>query len=495
MAVEKYDTPTNPQESSDELCKKFERTLNLKAEQLIKSAIQTNIFAEWEEKFLSCPKNKLALSAVSNGDLSSIIYQRNAAIFDNNHVYSDKIDLEGSPVTYQRKSGRCWLFAVTNVIRVEFMKKFNLSEFEFSQGYLFFYDKLEKANCKSEYISLFRLIGIIDFLENILKTSEEPLDSRVVSFLLSEPINDGGQYDMVVNLLNKYGLVPKHVYPDAYNAKDSASLNRLIKTKLREYALILRSLVAKSATTTTISSFRAKMMEEIYVILAISLGIPPKPDDEFTWLYVDKDNKVHSCKTTPLLFYKESSQFKGDEYISLINDPRNEYGRLYTVDMLSNMAGGIGVRYLNTKMETLKEVAIKMIKKQQPIFFGADSGKYIDRQSGIFDTALFDYELAFNVKPNLTKGDRLRVGESLMTHAMVITAVHIEDGKPVKWRVQNSWGEDVGQKGWFMMTDEWMTEFVYQIVCHYSDLSEELQSVINQVPIVLPPWDPMGSLA
>ncbi|KTW32920.1 hypothetical protein PNEG_04273 [Pneumocystis murina B123] len=480
MAIEKYDIPINSQESSDELCKKFEKTLNLKTEYLIISAIQTNIFAEWEKKFLFCPKNRLALSAVSNGDLSSIIFQREAAILNNNHVYSDKIELEGSPVTYQRKSGRCWLFAVTNVIRVEFMKKYNLSEFEFSQAYLFFYDKLEKANY---------------FLENILKTSEEALDSRIVSFLLSEPINDGGQYDMVVNLLNKYGLVPKHVYPDAYNAKDSVSLNRIIKMKLREYALILRSLVAKNATTTTISSFRAKMIEEIYVILAISLGIPPKPDDEFTWLYVDKDNKVNSYKTTPKLFYREFSQFKGDEYISLINDPRNEYGKMYTVDMLSNMAGGIGVRYLNTKMETLKEVAIKMIKENRPVFFGADSGKYIDRQSGIFDTALFNYELAFNVKSNLSKADRLRVGESLMTHAMVITAVHIEDGKPVKWRVQNSWGEDVGQKGWFMMTDEWMTEFVYQIVCHHSDLSEELQSVIKQVPIVLPPWDPMGSLA
>ncbi|KTW29328.1 hypothetical protein T552_01283 [Pneumocystis carinii B80] len=480
MAIEKYDMSVSSKDSSDELCVKFQKTLNLKTEFLILSSIQTSIFVEWEKKFLSCPKNRLALSAVSNGDLSSIIFQREAAILNNNHVYSDKIEFEGSPVTYQRKSGRCWLFAVTNVIRVGFMKKYNLSEFEFSQAYLFFYDKLEKANF---------------FLENILKTSGDALDSRVVSFLLSEPINDGGQYDMIVNLLNKYGLVPKHIYPDAYNAKDSAALNRIIKTKLREYALILRNLVAGNATTTTISSFRAKMMEEIYVILAISLGIPPKPDDEFTWLYVDKDNKTHSCKATPISFYREFSEFKADEYISLINDPRNEYGKMYTVDMLSNMAGGIGIRYLNTKMETLKEVAINMIKKNMPIFFGADSGKYIDRQSGIFDIALFNYELAFNVKSNLSKADRLRTGESLMTHAMVITGVHIEDGKSVKWRVQNSWGEDVGQKGWFMMTDDWMTEFVYQIVCHQSDLSEELQSVLKQTPIVLPPWDPMGSLA
>lgn len=480
MACEKYDKTSNYQNSLDTLCNAFQKTLNFDTKCLIKSIIPTTVFEEWEQRLLSSPKNRLALSAISNGDLTSIILQQKAAIFNNNHVYSNKIDLEGSPITYQRKSGRCWLFAATNVIRVEFMKKFNLSEFEFSQNYLFFYDKLEKSNY---------------FLENIIKTSENDIDSRIVSFLLSEPIGDGGQFDMVINLVNKYGLVPKCIYPDSYNAKDSALLNRFIKSKLREYALILRNLCAKNTNADIISSFRAKMMEEIYNILAISLGPPPKPNDKFTWLFTDKDNKCHSYQTTPILFYNEFSGFKAHEHISLINDPRNEYGKLFTVDMLSNMAGGLGIRYLNTKMETLKAIAIKMINEGRAVFFGADSGKFIDRSSGAFDTKLYDYELAFNVKSCLSKAERLIVGESLMTHAMVITGVHIENGKPVKWRVQNSWGEESGQKGWYMMTDDWMSEFVYQIVCHVDDIPDELKNVLTQEPIVLPPWDPMGSLA
>ncbi|KAG5518981.1 hypothetical protein PMAC_002512 [Pneumocystis sp. 'macacae'] len=424
MGVSKDDPLTNNEESSH-LYEDFQKKLDFKSECLIKEVIPISIFTKWEKDFFLSPKNRLALSAISNGDMMNVIMQRCSAISNNNHVYSHKIELEGSPVTYQRKSGRCWLFAATNVIRVEFMKKYNLSEFEFSQSYLFFYDKFEKANF---------------FLENVLKTANESIDSRIVSFLMAEPIGDGGQFDMIINLLEKYGLVPGHIYPDSYNAKDSHSLNRIIKTMLREYALILRSLCAQKSSEDTISLCRTKMMEQIYTVLVISLGCPPKPDDKFTWLY--------AC-----------------EYVSLLHDPRNEYGKLYTVDMLSNMSGGIKIDR-------------------------ADSGKYIDRQSGAFDTSLFDYEIAFGFKPGLSKADRLRSGESLMTHAMVITGVHIENGKPVKWRVQNSWGEDAGQKGWFMMTDEWMSQFVYQIVCHLNDLPDELQSVIYQVPIVLPPWDP-----
>ncbi|CCJ29063.1 unnamed protein product [Pneumocystis jirovecii] len=481
MDVSENDILINHKDSSG-LCEDFEKKLDFKTDCLIKTSIPANIFLNWEKGFFSSSKNRLALSAISNGDMMNVIMQRQAAVFNNNHTYSYKINLEGSPVTYQRKSGRCWLFAATNVIRVEFMKKYNLSEFEFSQSYLFFYDKLEKANF---------------FLENILKTADEAIDSRIVSFLMAEPIGDGGQFDMIINLLEKYGLVPQHIYPDSYNAKDSHSLNRVIKTMLREYALILRSLCARNSSADTISFYRTKMMEQIYTILVISLGCPPKPDDKFTWLYVDKDNKTHSCKTTPMQFYKYFSGFKeiflACEYVSLLHDPRNEYGKLYTVDMLSNMSGGIGIRYINAEMNILKRVAIKMVKENRPVFFGADSGKYIDRQSGAFDTSLFDYELAFGVKSNLSKADRLRSGESLMTHAMVITGVHIEDEKPVKWRVQNSWGEDAGQKGWFMMTDEWMSEFVYQIVCHLSDLPDELQTVIHQTPVVLPPWDPVGN--
>jgi len=278
----------------------------------------------------------------------------------------------------------------------------------------------------------------------------------------------------------------------------------LITTKLREDALQLRAL-AKAGTKNVkdILATKDKMMREIHFILTLTLGPPPAPNTEFKWNYLDKDGIARQLTTTPLAFAQELGTPKSiritnstvHDMFSLVNDPRNEYNTLLTVERLGNIVGGRGITYVNVTMEILKDACVKMLVAGLPIFFGCDVGKYSNTPVGIMDTGLIDYELGFNVRLGMSKAQRLMAGESSMTHAMVLTAVHIENGKSVRWRVQNSWGEGVGSGGWFVMSDKWMDEFVYQAVVEPRFVSQEVRNVLKQKPTVLPLWDPMGALA
>ncbi|KAL8942935.1 MAG: hypothetical protein Q9211_001185 [Gyalolechia sp. 1 TL-2023] len=444
---------------------------------------------QWEKELMEDPKNRLALSALSANNAMSILTQRSAVISDTQN-FNIKIGLEGAPITNQKSSGRCWLFAATNVFRVAVMKRYNLKEFELSQAYLFYWDKLEKANY---------------FLEQILDTAEEDLEGRLMQTLLASPVGDGGQWDMVANLVEKYGLVPHSLYPDAFNAQNSRTMVSLITTKVREDALELRRLASRSPDAKqSLGAVKEKMMREIHLILTLMLGRPPNPDKEMTWEYQDKDDKFQSLVTTPLKFAGELSSQESvkansgtniHELFSLVNDPRNPYGKLLSVSRLGNVVGMRPVRYVNVDMMTMKKACISMLRADIPIFFGCDVGKFSDPQSGIMDTALFDYELGFNVRLGLAKAQRLMSHDSAMTHAMVLTAVHVIDGQSVRWRVQNSWGEGSGAKGWFVMSDRWMDEFVYQTVVDPRFVDKAVREVLKQKPTMLDPWDPMGALA
>lgn len=375
------------------------------------------------------------------------------------------------------------------------MKKYRLSEFQLSQSYLFYWDKIEKANY---------------FLENILDAASEDLDSRLIQTLMAQPVSDGGQWDMVANLVLKYGLVPQTIYPDSYNATNSSAMNRLITTKLREDALRLRALASSSSSTSpstlksTLAAAKEKMLREIHLILTLMLGPPPAPDAPFTWEFYDRDNTLYTVRTRPVAFARELSDSKTvralggtdvHSLFSLVNDPRNPYNRLLSVKRLGNVYEGRPVTYVNTDMGTMKKACIDMLKRGFPVFFGSDVGKYSDSSKGIMDTSLYEYELGFNIKLGMSKAERLMTGESQMTHAMVLTAVHVVDGKSVRWRVENSWSDRVGDKGYFVMGDEWMDEFVYQAVVDPAVVSPALRKVLEQKPKMLELWDPMGALA
>ncbi|KAI1261503.1 peptidase C1-like family protein [Xylariaceae sp. FL1019] len=458
--------------------------------------LSTELMRSWQSRLLDDPKNRLALTALSTANPKTVLTSRSIKIADQ-HVFNVRIPFEGAPITNQRSSGRCWLFAATNVFRVAIMQKYNIGSFELSQAYLFFWDKLEKSNY---------------FLENIIDTAGEDLDGRLVQRLLAEPVSDGGQWDMVYNLVEKYGLVPQALYPDSFNAMNSSTINYIVVGKLREYALILRKMLRSKATTAaTIEATKEKMMREIHTILTLTLGPPPGNNQTFSWEYTDKDGKAKTVRKTPLEFAKDISSTIPSGYrisneaiesmVSLVHDPRHEPLSLMTVDRLGNIVGGRGITYINVEMKVLKQACVATLKAGLPVFFGSDVGKFSDREAGIMDLGLVDYSLGFNVDmysaKAMNKAGRLRVGESAMTHAMVLTAVHCDEksGACVRWRVQNSWGEASGVGGWFVMSDDWMDQFVYQAVIDPRFLSKDVKDVLKKTPILLPLWDPMGSLA
>lgn len=454
----------------------------------------------WDTNALQEPTAQMAAMTLHNAPIKDSLRSRRAETADI-HVFSHTIPTHGAPVTNQLSSGRCWLFATTNVVRLQVIKELNLKEFELSQSYLAFWDKLEKSNT---------------FLENSIELADKALDDRVFGFLKTAPTNDGGQWDMVTNLIKKYGLVPKAVFPESYNSSNSSQINWLLTLKLREYALELRhlkkaavdSLVRAGQTDVSINEAKAlrvvrerkdAQMAEVYRIMVIALGVPPQPDKPFTFEYYDKQDKFHRLVATPLQFLdKYTGSFDPAGACSLVNDPRRAYSKLVTVDRLQNVWGGQPVLYVNTSTGQMKDCVIKSIKAGLPVFFGCDVGQFSN--SGIMDPSIFNLELPFGIKLGLSKAERIEMGESSMTHAMVITGVHLnEQGKPVRYRVENSWGAGVGDKGYMVMSDAWFDEFVYQVVIRKQHMPAQLWKLfadgVNDQTDVLPPYDPMGALA
>ena len=364
------------------------------------------------------------------------------------HTYSDVISTEMEKVTHQKASGRCWGFAGLNLMRLSLAEKYNLKNFEFSQNYFMFCDKIEKSNY---------------FLENILNTFDEAYDSRLMMYLLSSPIQDGGQWDMFVNLIEKYGVLPQSVMPESYQSSQSALMNRFITRKLREFGWTLREMNAKGAKLSELRKTKEEMLSTIYSMLCRCLGNPP---ETFNWQAKDKNKKlVRLNDLTPLDFYKEVG-VKLKDKLCLIHAPMSnkKMNELYTVSYLGNVVGGQIINYVNVDIEDMKRAAIKSLKNNEAVWFGCDVGKMFHRDLGIMDVDLYDYESLFDTKFLMDKGKRLEYGDSLMTHAMLFTGVDIFKGKSTKWRVENSWGTKGGDKGYYQMSDKWYDEFNYEVV-------------------------------
>ncbi|MBW1606009.1 aminopeptidase C [Lactobacillus sp. Sy-1] len=397
----------------------------------------------------------------------------------NKPVFS--IELETGDVANQKRSGRCWTFAALNTLRHKVANEFNLKgNFELSQNYINFWDKFEKSNF---------------FLENILNTADKKRTSRKVSFLLAAPQQDGGQWDMLCALVEKYGVVPQSAMSETFNSNNSADLNSVLNLKLRRDAMILRNLVNDGAAKDKIAEKKDQMLNEIYRVLVYALGEPVK---KFDFEYRDKDNNYHIAKDlTPKKFYEKYIKLDLEDYVSIINSPTDDkpYKQTYTVELLGNVVGGRQVKHLNLSIDDFEKLAVKQLKNGETVWFGSDVGQASDRQQGIMDDKLYSRAELFDTDLSLTKAEQLDYGESVMDHAMVITGVDLVDGKPTKWKVENSWGKKVGTDGYFVMSESWFRKFAYQVVINKKYLSDELKKAQEKDPIVLDPWDPMGTLA
>ena len=428
-----------------------------------------------QESYNDNPIQKVLRHALAKNPLMDIAYVAESQLETN---FKFSIDLETLPVTNQKSSGRCWLFAGLNVLREVAAKKYNVSNIEFSQNYLAFYDKYEKIN--------FFIEAIDDFLDC-------DQDDRTLKHLLAQGIQDGGQWDMFVNLINKYGLVIKEAMPETHSSSNSAYMNRLINIQLRKYAYTARELF-QSGKPSEIKSLKEDTLARLYDFLATTLGLPPK---SFDFEYVDKVKNYHLLKNqNPLDFYKALNH-NLDDYVSIINAPTKDkpFNKNYTIQYLNNVVGGKNINHLNVEMSRLEELILAQLNDKEVVWFGSDVAFFGDRESGIWDDTAYDFDSAFDMSFRMNKEARLDYLQGAMNHAMVITGVNLEDGKPTKWKIENSWGEDKASKGYYLMRNTWFSEHVYQGVVHKKYLTKSELDTYNSQPIVLKPWDPMGSLA
>ena len=399
--------------------------------------------------------------------------QKNAGALD---TYFN-IETKKQSITNQKSSGRCWMFSGMNVLRANFAKRTDSLKVTFSQDYLFFYDQLEKANL---------------MLQGVIDTGWKPIDDQRVQFFFHHPLNDGGTFCGVADLTEKYGLVPTEVQPETYSAESTSRMSRIISSKLREQGLELRKMVNEGKKAKDIQQRKTEMLSEIYHMLVITLGEPVK---EFTYAFRDKNGKALTpVKTyTPQSFYQEVVGEKlNGTFIMVMNDPRREYYKTYEVEYDRHTYDGHNWKYLNLPMEDIEQLAIASLKDGRKLYSSYDVGKQLDRKRGFADTENYDYESLFGTTFGMNKAERISTFDSGSTHAMTLTAVDLDaDGKPLKWKVENSWGSDSGHQGCIIMTARWFREYMFRLVVDKKYVSEKLLKDYDQKPIMVMPEDPL----
>ena len=389
------------------------------------------------------------------------------------------VNIKTLPAANQKASGRCWLFAATNVCREVIAKKLNLANFELSQSYLAFYDRLEKSN----YL-----------LEAVIELIDKDYDDRTLAFLLQNGVGDGGQWDMFVSLANKYGLCPKNVYPETNTSSATRETAQLINFTIRKFASDAKAIYLEKGLE-AVRKEKENVLNKIYFLLVNAYGLPP---EKFDFEYTDKDGNYHIEKGFDALSFKE--KYLGDslnDYVSLINAPTKDkaFGKTYTIQYLGNVVGGKQVTHLNVTMDRMKELILKQLKDDRIVWFGSDVGFYGEREEGVWDDTRFDLITPFGLDLKMNKGESLDYHASQMNHAMCITGVSFREGIPSKWKIENSWGKDRAKDGYYIMSKSWFDQFVYQAVVDKKYLNKEELKALEGQPVVLKPWDPMGSLA
>ena len=440
-------------------------------------ALTRDRVAGFRESFDADPNKKLVQNVVTQHDVNDIALSR-SIVTESPHSFSIVLDDWG--VTNQARSGRCWMFAGLNLCRVNTRNVLNVKEFEFSQNYLMFWDKLERANF---------------VLEAIIETAGRPVDDRTVAFLLRNPISDGGQWDMFTALVAKHGVVPKTAMEETESSANSARMNSSLNYQIRQGAKRIRHAYVDESGLDELRSIKDQTLKVIYDVLCIHLGTPPT---EVDWQWKDKDGEfTRAGKLTPQDFAAQYLQTDIHSYVSLVHDPRetSPEGATFTVEYLGNVVDAPAIKYLNVDIQLMKDIALKMLKDGKPVWMGCDTGKQMHRDLGLWDADLFDYASVYGANFSMNKAERLEYHQTAMTHAMMFTGVDVVDGVPRRWRVENSWDDKVGNKGFFLMNDSWFAEYMFEIAVPREYLPPELQKALELEPVVLPAWDPMGSLA
>lgn len=392
------------------------------------------------------------------------------------HFFKYRVNVKG--ITDQKSSGRCWMFTSMNVLRPSIMERYNIGEFDFSHNYLYFWDIFEKANL---------------FLENTISTSKESFEDRTVEYLFKSPVGDGGVWNLYYNAAEKYGVVPQEVMPETAHSNNTRQMLSIVNEKLRAGGFNLRELATTGKKTSDLKIEKIAILKDIYRILALCLGEPPT---QFSWRYKDKNGNIKELKDyTPTQFYKEITpiDYSPDNYIMVMNDPTREYYKLYEIQNYRNTIEGINWTYLNLPNEDVKKAALASIKNNEAMYASCDVGKQMNRESGILDTDMYDYQSLFGVNLTMNKKARILTRQSGSSHAMTLIGCDTDENDiPQKWEFENSWGSSSGNKGYLTFTDKWFSEYMFRVVIHKKYLSIKALNSLEQKPILLPMWDYMN---
>lgn len=410
-------------------------------------------------------------NALSANDINKLA-KNLANINEDDHHFTYRVDVKG--ITNQKSSGRCWLFTSLNMFRPKAIEVFNVNSFEFSENYLYFWDIFEKANL---------------FLNNIIETADQPIDSRRVQWYLSSPVSDGGMWSSFANLVDKYGMIPKSAMTETHSSENTNAMIKFINLKLKEDGIQLRDAVNSGTKASNLQAMRQEMMKEIFRMLALNLGIPPT---EFSWRYEDKDKNLSDYQTyTPLEFKKKVlGLIQVSDYVMLMNDPTRPYNVHYEIENYRNVEEGVNWHYVNLPNDKIKTMAIESIKNNEALYTSCDVGQQLDRNYGILDVDNYDYESVYGVSFNMNKKERIQTKASGSSHGMALIAVELNnEGNPVKWQFENSWGESAGHNGYLTFTDEWFNEYMFRIVVHKKFVTPEVLDIYQTATTVLPPWD------
>ena len=430
------------------------------------------------EKNHACAAQKALFNAVANNNIDDLVKNHaNEAPVDTHF----SIETPSQSIHNQKSSGRCWMFSGFNVLRSNFAVNDKQGRVvEYSQDYLFFYDQLEKANLM--------LQGVIDLGK---KSIEDPQ----VQFFFKNPLNDGGTFCGVADLASKYGLVPMSAQPETFSSNNTSKMSRLISSKLREYGLELRKMVAQGKKTAAIQARKTEMLAQVYRMLSLTLGEPVK---EFTYAFRDKDGKQigEAKKYTPKSFYEETvGKDLNGTFIMVMNDPRRPYHKTYEVEYDRHVYDGTNWKYLNLPMEDIAKLAIASLKDGKKMYSSYDVGKQYDRELGYLDTENYDYASLFSTTFPMDKADRIATYDSGSTHAMTLSAVDLDkNGNPIKWKVENSWGPNTGVQGCLVMSNRWFNEYMFRLVVDKKYVPENLQKEFDQKPVMVMPEDPLFGL-
>jgi len=438
-----------------------------------KGSIDEATMNQIKSSFKNTPTDKAIRNAIANCDLKSLATNEDNKNAMDTHF---SIELKSKGITDQKSSGRCWLFSGLNTLRYKAIKKFNLGSFEFSQNYISFYDLLEKSNI---------------FLERILSSAKKPMDDKTVDWLFHNVIGDGGNYTGVADLITKYGAVPQEAMHETKSSNSTSQMAKILELKLREFALQIRDEVAKGTSTAKIEKEKVGMLETIYRVLVLNLGVPPT---HFTYtMYNTKNEPVETAEYTPQSFRDKFIDKEAiTDYVMLMNDPSRPYYKTYQVDFDRHILEGKDWTYVNLPADDIKEMAITSLKDSTMMYFSCDVGKELDSKRGLLDTDNFDYASLIGTTFNMDKKQRIQSFASGSSHALCLMAVDLnKDGKPTKWMVENSWGADSGYNGHLIMTDKWFDEYMFRLVIKKKYASEKVLEALKLKPILLPSWDPM----